>query len=299
MHQYLNESLAAGLIRSSSSPAGAGFFFVGKKDGGLRPCIDYRGLNQITIKNRCPLPLISSAFELLQENVIFTKLDLRNAYNLVRVCEGDEWKTMFNNPFGHFEYLVMPFGLTNAPCHDFNLTFNNDKPWFTAKLRHLHQAKEDAFRNGDRVLNNQARNTLNKEIRVAKRSYAKKLENQFSSNDPASVWKGLKDITNYKTPSPSTEANQQLAEDLNEFYCRFETASLTPHARSENISTQLTPYPPPPAALRISKDDVCQVFLKQKRRKAPGPDGVTPVTGSQIGTGGVVPLAQGGRATHS
>ncbi|KAK3571514.1 hypothetical protein QTP86_012866 [Hemibagrus guttatus] len=333
MHQYLNESLATGLIRSSSSPAGAGFFFVGKKDGGLRPCIDYRGLNQITIKNRCPLPLISSAFELLQENVIFTKLDLRNAYNLVRVCEGDEWKTMFNNPFGHFEYLVMPFGLTNAPAmyknlvndglgdmlnqfvfaylddilifskseteQDFNLTFNNDKPWFTAKLRHLHQAKEDAFRNGDRVLNNQARNTLNKEIRVAKRSYAKKLENQFSSNDPASVWKGLKDITNYKTPSPSTEANQQLAEDLNEFYCRFETASLTPHARSENISTQLTPYPPPPAALRISKDDVCQVFLKQKRRKAPGPDGVTPVTGSQIGTGGVVPLAQGGRATHS
>ncbi|KAK3569191.1 hypothetical protein QTP86_026475, partial [Hemibagrus guttatus] len=98
----------------------------------------------------------------------------------------------------------------------------------SAKLRHLHQAKEDAFRNGDRVLYNQARNTLNKEIRVAKRSYAKKLEHQFSSNDPASVWKGLKDITNYKTPSPSTEANQQLTEDLNEFYCRFETAAAPP-----------------------------------------------------------------------
>ncbi|KAK3563998.1 hypothetical protein QTP86_006251 [Hemibagrus guttatus] len=67
------------------------------------------------------------------------------------------------------------------------LSFNNDKPWFTSKLRHLRQAKEDAFRNGDRVLYNQARNTLNKEIRVAKRSYAKKLENQFSANDPASV----------------------------------------------------------------------------------------------------------------
>ncbi|KAK3505621.1 hypothetical protein QTP70_021027 [Hemibagrus guttatus] len=160
------------------------------------------------------------------------------------------------------------------------LTFNNDKPWFTAKLRHLRQAKEDAFRNGDRVLYNQARNTLNKEIRVAKRSYAKKLENQFSSNDPASVWKGLKDITNYKTPSPSTEDNQQLAEDLNEFYCRFETAGLTPHAPSEHLSTQpltplATPLSPPPA-LRISEDDVRQIFLKQKRRKAPGPDGVTP-----------------------
>ncbi|KAK3574131.1 hypothetical protein QTP86_003418 [Hemibagrus guttatus] len=64
---------------------GAGFFFVGKKDGGLRPCIDYRGLNQITIKNWYPLPLISSAFELLQEDVIFTKLDLCNAYHLMYV----------------------------------------------------------------------------------------------------------------------------------------------------------------------------------------------------------------------
>ncbi len=72
------------------------------------------------------------------------------------------------------------------------LTLYNDKPWFTAKLRHLRQAKEDAYRNGDRVLYNQARNTLNKEIRVAKRTYAKKLEDQFTSNDSASVWKGLK-----------------------------------------------------------------------------------------------------------
>ncbi|KAK3521127.1 hypothetical protein QTP86_013011 [Hemibagrus guttatus] len=142
------------------------------------------------------------------------------------------------------------------------------------------KAKEDAFRNGDRVLYNQARNTLNKEIRVAKRSYVKKLENQFSSNDPASVWKGLKDITNYKTPSPSTEANQQLAEDLNEFYCRFETAGQTPHDPSEHLSTQpltppATPLSPPPAH-RIIEDDVRQMFLKQKKRKAPGPDGVTP-----------------------
>ncbi|KAK3552514.1 hypothetical protein QTP86_013236, partial [Hemibagrus guttatus] len=85
-------------------------------------------------------------------------------------------------------------------------------------------------------------------------------------------------ITNYKTPSPSTEANQQLAEDLNEFHCRFETASLTPHAPSENLSTQpLTPPETPcPPALWISEDDVRQIFLKQKRRKAPGPDGVTP-----------------------
>ncbi|KAI2664272.1 Transposon Tf2-9 polyprotein [Labeo rohita] len=106
---------AAGTIVPSSSPAGAGFFFVAKKDGSLRPCIDYRGLNDITVKNRYPLPLMSSAFEILQGAKIFTKLDLRNAYHLVRIKEGDEWKTAFNTPLGHFEYRVLPFGLANAP----------------------------------------------------------------------------------------------------------------------------------------------------------------------------------------
>lgn len=116
MNKYIEESLSAGLIRPSSSPAGAGFFFVKKKDGGLRPCIDYRGLNEVTIRNRYPLPLMSSAFELLQGATVFTKLDLRNAYHLVRIRAGDEWKTAFNTPSGHYEYLVMPFGLTNAPA---------------------------------------------------------------------------------------------------------------------------------------------------------------------------------------
>ena len=116
MEKYINDSLAAGLIRPSSSPAGAGFFFVEKKDKSLRPCIDYRGLNDITVKNRYPLPLIASAFELLQGATIFSKLDLRNAYHLVRIRKGDEWKTAFNTPSGHYEYLVMPFGLTNAPA---------------------------------------------------------------------------------------------------------------------------------------------------------------------------------------
>ncbi len=116
LENYLTESLAAGIIVPSSSPAGAGFFFVKKKDGSLRPCIDYRGLNDITVKNRYPLPLMSSAFEILQGAKVFTKLDLRNAYHLVRIKEGDEWKTAFNTPNGHFEYRVLPFGLVNAPA---------------------------------------------------------------------------------------------------------------------------------------------------------------------------------------
>ena len=73
-------------------------------------------MNAITTRNRYPLPLISSAFELLKDAKYFTKLDLHNAYHLVRIREGDEWKTAFNTPSGHYEYLVMPFGLTNAPA---------------------------------------------------------------------------------------------------------------------------------------------------------------------------------------
>ena len=103
MDQYLVEALAAGIIHPSSSPAGAGFFFVGKKDGSLQPCIDYRDINYITVKNLYPLPLMTTAFKILQGATIFTKLDLQNAYNLVRIREGDEWKTAFITPIGHWE----------------------------------------------------------------------------------------------------------------------------------------------------------------------------------------------------
>ncbi len=116
MEKYISDSLATGFIRPSSSPAGAGFFFVGKKDGSLRPCIDYRGLNSITVKNTYPLPLMSSAFERLQGASIFTKLDYA-MFTIWSVSgRGDEWKTAFNTPRGHFEYLVMPFGLSNSPA---------------------------------------------------------------------------------------------------------------------------------------------------------------------------------------
>lgn len=76
--------------------------------------IGYRGLNGITLRNRYSLPLIDAVFVRLQRALIFTKLDLQNTYHLVHICQGDEWKTIFNTPLGRFEYLVMPFGLTNA-----------------------------------------------------------------------------------------------------------------------------------------------------------------------------------------
>lgn len=115
MRSYIQEELAKGFIRPSTSPASAGFFFVKKKDGGLRPCIDYRSLNDITTKFRYPLPLVPAALEQLRQARYFTKLDLRCAYNLIRIREGDEWKTAFSTSTGHYEYLVMPFGLSNSP----------------------------------------------------------------------------------------------------------------------------------------------------------------------------------------
>jgi hypothetical protein len=116
LEEYVNTELAKGFIRHSTSPAGAPCFFVKKKDGSLRLCVDFKGLNKLTIKNRYPMPLIPELIRRVASGKIYTALDLRGAYNLVRVKKGDEWKTAFRTPFGHYEYLVMPFGLTNAPA---------------------------------------------------------------------------------------------------------------------------------------------------------------------------------------
>lgn len=116
LREYLDAALAKGWIRRSISPAGAPIIFVPKKGGSLRLCVDYRGLNQITVKNRHPLPLISETLDRLAGSIWFTKLDLTDAYHRIRIKEGDEWKTAFRTRYGHFEYLVMPFGLANAPA---------------------------------------------------------------------------------------------------------------------------------------------------------------------------------------
>ncbi|KAJ1579744.1 hypothetical protein NDA12_006262 [Ustilago hordei] len=117
LRRYLDENLEKGFIRPSKSPARSPVLFVPKKDGGLRLCVDYRGLNEITVKNRAPLPLIEEQLFLLRKARIYTKLDLRAAYNLIWIAKGDEWKTAFGTQLGLYEYLVMPFGLANAPAH--------------------------------------------------------------------------------------------------------------------------------------------------------------------------------------
>ncbi len=112
---YIENNLASGFIRPSKSPAGALILFDKKPDGSLRLCVDYWGLNNLTIKNRYPLPLVEESLDQLVRARRFTQLDLTNAYHQIRIREGDEWKMVFRTRYGHFEYQVMPFGLTNAP----------------------------------------------------------------------------------------------------------------------------------------------------------------------------------------
>lgn len=87
-----------------------------KKDGGLCLCVDYWGLNAVTVKNQHQLPLITETLDRLCGAKVFTKLDLKDAYHRIRIREGDKWKTAFRTRYVHFEYMVMPFGLANAPA---------------------------------------------------------------------------------------------------------------------------------------------------------------------------------------
>ncbi len=103
------------LIRPSTSPAASSFFFVAKKVGGLRPCIEYRSLNSQTVKFAYHQPLVPAAIEELRGAYIFSKLDLRSAYNLIRIRQWNDWKTAFIIPSGHYKYQVMPCCLSNSP----------------------------------------------------------------------------------------------------------------------------------------------------------------------------------------
>jgi hypothetical protein len=117
LREYLKKMLDSGKIRPSKSPAGAPILFIPKAQGrGLRLCVDYRGLNRVTILNRFALPLMDELRDRVQGSKIFTKIDLKAGFNLIRIKKGDEWKTAFRCRYGHYEYTVMPFGLANAPA---------------------------------------------------------------------------------------------------------------------------------------------------------------------------------------
>ena len=114
LRKFINENLTNGFIHLTSSLHRALVLFIKKKDSSLWLCVDFCRLNKITKKDQYPLPLISDLLDSLCKACIYTKIDLRHAYHLVHIVEGDKWKTAFQTCYGAFEWLVMPFGLTNT-----------------------------------------------------------------------------------------------------------------------------------------------------------------------------------------
>jgi hypothetical protein len=121
LKKQLRELQQSGFIRPSSSPWGAPVPFVEKKDKSLRMCVDYHSLNEVTIKNKYPLPRIDDLFDQLKGAKYFSKVDLRSGYHQLKIRESDIPKTAFVTRYGQYEFTVMSFGLTNAPAYFMNL----------------------------------------------------------------------------------------------------------------------------------------------------------------------------------
>jgi len=124
LKKQLDDLLAKGLIQKSVFEWGAPVLFTSKKDLIWHMCIDFRGINKVTIKNKYPLPRIEDLFDQLKGAKVFSKIDLQSWYNQIRVREQDIKKTAFSTRYGHYEFKVMTFGLTNAPAC-FMETMNN------------------------------------------------------------------------------------------------------------------------------------------------------------------------------
>jgi hypothetical protein len=117
LKKQIVEHQAKGFIRPSSSPWGAPVLFVEKKDRTQWMCVDYRSLNEVTIKNKYPLPRIEDLFDQMKGASVFSKIDLQSGYHQLKIRESDIPKTAFHTWYGLYEYTMMSFGLTNAPAY--------------------------------------------------------------------------------------------------------------------------------------------------------------------------------------
>ncbi|POS82085.1 hypothetical protein EPUL_006099, partial [Erysiphe pulchra] len=226
---YIEDLTSKGHIRPSSSPAAAPVLIVRKPGGGgLRVCIDYRGLNDITIKNRYPIPNIEETLQRLQGCKYFTKLDIIAAFNRIRIAAGDEWKTSFTTRYGQFEYLFMPFRICNAPGtfqHYINKSLNEYLDlWATAYLddvlifsKTLTEHKEHVRKVVSRLLDNKLFIDIHKcEFHTSKVKYLGLIVGASGIEmDPEKVTA----VVNWKTPTTVKDVQAFLG--FANFYRRF------------------------------------------------------------------------------
>jgi hypothetical protein len=137
--KQLTKLQEAGYIRLNSSPCGAPVLFVQKKEGSQGMCVDYRSLNYVTVKNKCPLPRIEDLFNRMRGARVFSKIDLRSGYHQMKIRPSDIPKMAFSTRYRLYEFTVMSFGLTNAPAYFMDLKNKvfmiwTDSLWFSSTI---------------------------------------------------------------------------------------------------------------------------------------------------------------------
>ncbi|WVZ95373.1 hypothetical protein U9M48_041145 [Paspalum notatum var. saurae] len=228
LKKQLDELLEKGLIRCSVSPWGAPVLFVKKTDETMRLCIDYRELNAVTIKSKCPMPRIDDLLDQLKEAKYFSKIDLRSGYHQIKIREEDIPKTAFVTRYGHHEFTVVSSGLTNAPAYFMNMMnlilkeeLDQFVVVFTDDILIYSKTREQHEKHLRAVLEKLRRNQLHGKFSKCKFWLEKitLLGHVWTTEGVSVDPKKIEAVSNWKTPRNVTEIRSFLG--LAKYYRRF------------------------------------------------------------------------------